>query len=112
MPYDYLIFYRKGSSNGKADALSRNPEYCLKEGGAVEDNNELGNQFKFGALDLVLASGTLTTGENRGDNLGSINISSSEINKPKAEFTRKCSNLYTAEETEQLGEDWSLISGL
>ena len=25
--YDYTIIYRKGASNGKADALSRNPDF-------------------------------------------------------------------------------------
>jgi hypothetical protein len=71
------------------DALSCNLEYHLKEESAKEEENDLGNQFKFSALDLVLANGTMTTGANCGDDLGSINISSSEINKPKAEFTKK-----------------------
>jgi hypothetical protein len=31
--YDFCIIYRKGSSNGKADALSRRPEYRPREGG-------------------------------------------------------------------------------
>jgi hypothetical protein len=112
IPYDYLIFYQKGSSNGRADDLSCNQEYRLKERGANDDEKELGNQFKFGALDLVLANNTITTGAKRGDDLGSINISSSQINKPKAEFIKKCSELNTAEEMELLGNEWSLISGL
>jgi hypothetical protein len=84
----------------------------LKEGGANDDEKDLGNQFKFGALDLVLTNSTMATGANCRNDLGSINISSSEINKPKAEFAKKCSELYMAEETELLGNEWSLISGL
>jgi hypothetical protein len=30
---DFKIFYRKGTSNGKPDALSRRPEYCPEKGG-------------------------------------------------------------------------------
>jgi hypothetical protein len=89
MPYNYLIFYQKGSSNGNMDTLSCNPKYCLKKGGTTGDDNDLGNQFKFRVLDLVLANGTIATGENCRDDLGSITISSSEIYKPKAEYAKK-----------------------
>jgi hypothetical protein len=30
---DFKIFYRKGTSNGKPDTLSRCPEYCPEKGG-------------------------------------------------------------------------------
>jgi hypothetical protein len=30
---DFKIFYRKGTSNGKPDTLSRCPEYCSEKGG-------------------------------------------------------------------------------
>jgi hypothetical protein len=30
---DFKIFYRKGTSNGKPDVLSRHPEYCHENGG-------------------------------------------------------------------------------
>jgi hypothetical protein len=59
-----------------------------------------------------LADGTMAIGTNHGNNLGSINISSSEINKLKAEFTKKYSNLYTTEEAKPSGEEWSLISSI
>ena len=56
--YDYKIIYRKGASNGKADALSRNTEYCSKEGGTDSENSNEEIQFKFGALE---ASATIAT---------------------------------------------------
>jgi hypothetical protein len=33
---DFKIFYRKGTSNGKPDALSRCPEYCPEKGGGED----------------------------------------------------------------------------
>jgi hypothetical protein len=38
--YDFKIFYRPGSTNGKPDALSRRSEYCPKKGGGSVEENE------------------------------------------------------------------------
>jgi len=38
--YDFKIFYRPGSANGKPDALSRCSEYCPKKGGGSIEENE------------------------------------------------------------------------
>jgi hypothetical protein len=45
MLYDYLIFYQKESSYGKADASSYNLKYHLKEVSAKEKDNDLDNQL-------------------------------------------------------------------
>jgi hypothetical protein len=33
--YNFKIVYRKGTENGKADALSRCPEFTAREGGTI-----------------------------------------------------------------------------
>jgi hypothetical protein len=38
--YDFKIFYRPGSANGKPDALSRRSEYRPKKGGGSAEENE------------------------------------------------------------------------
>jgi len=38
--YDFKIFYRPGSANGKPDALSRRSEYHPKKGGGSVEENE------------------------------------------------------------------------
>ena len=50
-PFDFKIIYRKGEQNGKADALSRRPEYRLGEGGSATHQPIL-NLFKPGQLQL------------------------------------------------------------
>jgi hypothetical protein len=75
----------------------------LKIESIKEDDYDLGNQFQFRALDLVFS--ILTTGSNKVNNLGGINISSSEINKQKTDFAKKYNDLYTADETEALSNN-------
>ena len=54
--YNFKIVYRKGSQNGKADALSRCPEFIAKEGGTTSTDNKplLGPEYwtEIGALNL------------------------------------------------------------
>ena len=38
--YNFKIIYRKGSSNGKADALSRRSEYRPEGGGSDDENSK------------------------------------------------------------------------
>ncbi len=47
--YDFKIVYRKGTSNGKADALSRRPEYRPEEGGSDDPFDKI---LKAGNIDL------------------------------------------------------------
>lgn len=49
--YDFSIIYRKGSSNGKADSLSRRSEYRPQEGDSV-DKQPVTQFFRDGQLDL------------------------------------------------------------
>lgn len=64
----------------------------------------------FEVLHLVLENTILATKSNYNNNLRTINISSSEINELKADFVKKCNDLYTEEEMEALSNDESLIS--
>jgi hypothetical protein len=38
--YNFKIVYRKGSQNGKADTLSRCPEFIAREGGTMSTDNK------------------------------------------------------------------------
>lgn len=49
--YDFTIVYRKGTSNAKADALSRRSEY-RPEGGGSTDSQPVTRLFRDGQLDL------------------------------------------------------------
>ena len=51
MPFNFVIIYRKGSLNGKADALSRRPGYRLTEEDYVPQTFFKPGQF-IGALDV------------------------------------------------------------
>ena len=54
--YNFKIVYRKGSANGKADALSRCPEFISREGGteSTEKKALLGPELwvSMGAIEL------------------------------------------------------------
>ena len=54
--YNFKIVYRKGSANGKADALSRCPEFISREGGteSTEKKALLGPELwvNMGAMEL------------------------------------------------------------
>src|SRR5438067_4567934 len=50
--FDFTIIYRKGALNGKADTLSRRPEYRPREGGSV--TQPVQNLFRPGQLQLQL----------------------------------------------------------
>ena len=54
--YNFKIVYRKGSANGKADALSRCPEFISREGGteSTEKKALLGPELwvEMGAMEL------------------------------------------------------------
>lgn len=63
------------------------------------------NQFKYKVLYLVSTDKISRTGSNYSNKVGTINISSSEINKPKIDFAKKYRNLYTRKENETLSKD-------
>ena len=48
--FDFKVVYRKGGSNGKADALSRRSEYRPGEGGGGHENQPVQTFFKPGQL--------------------------------------------------------------
>ena len=48
--FNFVIIYRKGSQNGKADALSRHPEYRFGRGG--DDHQPIQSLLKPGQLQL------------------------------------------------------------
>lgn len=78
------------------------------------NNNDINtdNQFNFRVLVFTLGNGILATGSNKDNEPRTINISSWEIHKPHAKFIKKYNNLYTAEKTKILDNNWSLIHGL
>jgi hypothetical protein len=67
---DFKIYYRKGTSNGKPDALSRHPEYCPEKGGG-EDRliQTVLNEKHFGTISAISTGGegTVFCCSNHGD---------------------------------------------
>jgi hypothetical protein len=55
---DFKIYYRKGTSDGKPDALSRRPEYCPEKGGG-EDRliQTVLNEKHFGTISAISTGG-------------------------------------------------------
>jgi hypothetical protein len=54
--FDFKIFYRKGSANERADALSRRSELRPKEGGGNAENQPVTRFFRHGQLVLDLSA--------------------------------------------------------
>jgi hypothetical protein len=55
---DFKIFYRKGTSNGKPDALSRHPEYYPKKGGGGDQPIQtVLNEKHFGTISAISTEG-------------------------------------------------------
>jgi hypothetical protein len=55
---DFKIFYRKGTSNGKPDALSRHLEYCPKKGGGGDQLIQtVLNEKHFGTISAISTGG-------------------------------------------------------
>jgi hypothetical protein len=55
---DFKIFYRKGTSNGKPDALSRRPEYCPEKGGGGDQPIQtVLNEKHFGTISAISTGG-------------------------------------------------------
>jgi hypothetical protein len=53
---DFKIFHRKGTSNGKPDALSRHPEYHPEKGGGGDQQIQTILTEKY--FDMILAIST------------------------------------------------------
>jgi hypothetical protein len=55
---DFKIYYRKGTSNGKPDALSRHPEYRPKKGGGEDQLIQtVLNENHFGTISAISTRG-------------------------------------------------------
>jgi hypothetical protein len=55
---DFKMFYRKGTSNGKPDALSRRPEYCPEKGGGGDQPIQtVLNEKHFGTISAISTGG-------------------------------------------------------
>jgi hypothetical protein len=55
---DFKIYYRKGTSNGKPDALSRHPEYCPEKGGGEDQLIQtVLNEKHFGTISVISTAG-------------------------------------------------------
>jgi hypothetical protein len=55
---DFKTFYRKGTSNGKPDALSRHPEYCPDKGGGGDQTiHTVLNEKHFGDISAISTGG-------------------------------------------------------
>jgi hypothetical protein len=55
---DFKIYYRKGTSNGKLDALSRHPEYRPEEGGGGDQLIQtVLNEKHFGTISAISTGG-------------------------------------------------------
>jgi hypothetical protein len=55
---DFKIFYRKGTSNGKPDTLSRYPEYCPEKGGGGDQPIQtILNEKHFGTISVISIGG-------------------------------------------------------
>jgi hypothetical protein len=55
---DFKMFYRKGTSNGEPDALSRRPEYCPeKGGGGGQPIQTVLNEKHFGTISAISTGG-------------------------------------------------------
>jgi hypothetical protein len=55
---DFKIFYRKGTSNGKPDVLSRRPEYCPEKGGGGDQLIQtVLNEKHFGTISAISTGG-------------------------------------------------------
>jgi hypothetical protein len=55
---DFRIFYRKGISNGKPDALLRYPEYCPEKGGGRDQPIQtVLNEKHFGMISAISTGG-------------------------------------------------------
>jgi hypothetical protein len=55
---DFKMFYRKGTSNGKPDALSRRPEYRPEKGGGGDQPIQMVlNEKHFGTISAISTGG-------------------------------------------------------
>jgi hypothetical protein len=55
---DFKSFYRKGTSNGKPDALSRYPEYRPEKGGVGDQPIQtVLNEKHFGTISVIRTGG-------------------------------------------------------
>jgi hypothetical protein len=55
---DFKIYYRKGTSNGKPDALSRHPEYHPEKGGGGDQPIQtVLNEKHFGTISAISTGG-------------------------------------------------------
>jgi hypothetical protein len=58
---DFKSFYRKGTSNGKPDALSRRPEYRPEKGGGGDQPIQtVLNEKHFGTISAISTGGEVT----------------------------------------------------